>query len=241
MANCSNCNTQLSGPFCPECGQKNVDLGRPFLELLAEVVREAFDVDGRAWRTIKTLFASPGLLTAEFLAGKRKKYTTPLRLYLFISVGFFILIAWIAAQGLLLDHGQTADTHAESQARFMSDEMPRLMFLLLPVFALLLKAVFPRRLYFDHLIFSVHVHSAAFVILAFILPLEKVAGQNLVALVLQVALMAYFLFYLVASLRRVYLVSWSASIGRAIAVLFGYLVVFSLLIEGTSSYLIISD
>ena len=48
----------------------------------------------------------------------------------------------------------------------MSDQMPRLMFLLLPVFALLLKAFFRDRLYFDHLIFSLHLHSAAFVISA---------------------------------------------------------------------------
>ncbi|NIS91444.1 MAG: DUF3667 domain-containing protein [Woeseiaceae bacterium] len=241
MAQCSNCNTQLSGPFCPKCGQKDVNLERPFLELLGEITRETFDVDGRAWRTLKTLFAHPGQLTAEFLAGKRRKYTPPLRLYLFISVGFFILIAWIAGQGLLLDQGQSAETHAESQARFMSDDMPRLMFLLLPVFALLLKAVFPRRLYFDHLIFSVHLHSAAFVILALILPFEKIANQNLPALALQVTLMAYFIFYLVTSMRRVYSVTWPGTIGRAAAVLFGYLVVFSLLIEGTSSYLIISD
>ena len=144
-------------------------------------------------------------------------------------------------QLLLLDQGQSAETHAESQARFMSDDMPRLMFLLLPVFALLLKAVFPRRLYFDHLIFSVHLHSAAFVILALILPFEKIANQNLPALALQVTLMAYFIFYLVTSMRRVYSVTWPGTIGRAAAVLFGYLVVFSLLIEGTSSYLIISD
>lgn len=241
MARCSNCNTQLSGPFCPDCGQKDVDLGRPFLELFREAVRETFDIDGRAWRTVKTLFARPGLLTAEFLAGKRRKYTPPLRLYLFISVGFFVLIAWIAGQGLLLDQGQTAETHAESQARFMSDEMPRLMFLLLPVFALLLKAVCSQRLYFDHLIHSVHLHSAAFVVLALILPFEKVANENLIALVLQAALLAYFIFYLVASMRRVYSTTWSGSIGRATAVLFGYLVVFSLLIEGTSPYLIISD
>jgi hypothetical protein len=241
MAQCSNCNTQLSGPFCPQCGQKDVDLERPFVNLIGDVVRETFDVDGRAWRTIKMLFARPGHLTAEFLAGRRRKYTPPLRLYLFISVGFFILIAWIAGQGLLLDQGQSVETHAESQARFMSDEMPRLMFLLLPVFALLLKAVLRQRLYFDHVIHSVHLHSAAFVVLALILPFEKVANENLVALGVQVGLMAYFVFYLVASIRRVYSVSWLGSIGRATAVMFGYLVVFSLLIEGTSSYLIISD
>ena len=101
--------------------------------------------------------------------------------------------------------------------------------------------MFPRRLYFDHLILSVHLHSAAFVILAMMMPVEKVASENLAALILQLVMFAYFVVYLIASLRRVYSISWAGSIGRAMAVLFGYLVVFSMLIETTSTFLIISD
>lgn len=241
MKRCRNCETTLDGEFCPACGQKDIDLERPFFALLSETVSEAVDLDGRAFRTVKTLFRHPGRLTEEFLAGRRRTYTSPLRLYLFISVSFFILMAWVAARGLLLEHGQTIFTDAPVQARFMSDQMPKLMFLLLPVFALMLKAVFPRRLYFDHLIHSVHLHCAAFVILAVMLPVEKVASENLPALILQVAMLFYFIVYLLLSLRRVYSISWIQSIGRSTAVLFGYLVVFSLLIEGTSDFLIISD
>jgi hypothetical protein len=241
MGRCRNCDTTLDDLYCPACGQKDVDLERPFFALLGEAVSEAVDLDGRAWRTVRTLFAQPGRLTEEFLAGKRKTYTSPLRLYLFISVAFFLLMAWVAGQGLLLDQGQSIDADAPAQAQFMSDQMPRLMFLLLPVFALLLKAVFPRRLYFDHLILSVHLHSAAFVILAMMMPVEKVASENLAALILQLVMFAYFVVYLIASLRRVYSISWAGSIGRAMAVLFGYLVVFSMLIETTSTFLIISD
>jgi len=241
MGCCKNCNETLNGEYCPACGQKDVDLERPFFELLGEAVSEAVDLDGRAGRTIRILFTQPGRLTEEFLAGRRKTYTSPIRLYLFISVSFFILMAWIAARGLLLDQGQSIDADAPVQAQFVSDQMPRLMFLLLPVFALLLKATFRHRLYFDHLILSVHLHSAAFVILAVMLPVEKVANENLAALILQVVMLGYFVFYLVASIRRVYSISWAGSIARSVAILFGYLVVFSVLIEGTSSFLIISD
>jgi hypothetical protein len=241
MKRCRNCETTLDGEFCPACGQKDIDLERPFFALLSETVSEAVDLDGRAFRTVKTLFLYPGQLTAEFLAGRRRTYTSPLRLYLFISVSFFVLMAWVAARGLLLEHGQTVLADAPVQAQFMSDQMPKLMFLLLPVFALMLKAVFSRRLYFDHLIHSVHLHCAAFIILAVMLPLEKVASENVPALILQVVMLGYFVVYLLMSLRRVYAISWLQSIGRAAAVLFGYLVVFSVLIEGTSNFLIISD
>jgi hypothetical protein len=241
MKRCRNCDTAVEDQFCPACGQKDIDLERPFFELFSEAFREAVDLDGRAWRTVKTLFLRPGRLTEAFLAGKRRSYTSPLRLYLFISVSFFILLAWLAGRGMLLEQGQSIEDYAAEQARFMSDLMPRLMFLLLPVFALMLRVVFRQRLYFDHLIHSVHLHCAAFIILAVMLPFEKLASENLAALAVQVAALVYFVTYMLLSIKRVYAISWPAAVGRFTAVLFGYLVVFSMLVEGTSSFLIISD
>lgn len=241
MKRCRNCDSAFAGRFCPACGQRDVDLERPFFELFAEAIREAVDLDGRAWRTVRTLFLRPGRLTVEFLAGRRRRYTSPLRLYLFISVAFFVMLAWAAGRGMLLEQGQSIDGHAAEQARFLSESMPRLMFLLLPVFALLLKAVFPRRLYFDHLVHALHLHCAAFILLAVIIPTEKLADRSFAAPALQLAAFIGFAGYLALSVRRVYATSWLAAAAQSAAVLFGYLVVFSLLIEGTSSFLIISD
>lgn len=241
MAQCRNCGSRLEGPYCAVCGQKNIDLERPLQELIGEIARETFDLDGRAWLTVKTLFLRPGHLTKEFLAGKRRSYTPPLRLYLFISVTFFVLMAWVASQGLMLEQGQSPELDAAVQARFMSDELPRLMFLLLPVFALFLKALFPRRLYFDHLIYSVHFHSAAYVVLALMLPAERVSGDNLAALALQVVLLSYLIVYLVVSLRQVYATSWIGASAKAAALFVAYFAVVSGLIEAVSSFQIISD
>jgi len=241
MTECKNCESLLEGLYCPTCGQKDVNLERPLRELVTEIVKETFDVDGRAWRTVKTLFLQPGLLTSEFLAGKRRVYTPPLRLYLFISVSFFVLMAWVASQGLMLELGQSPGSEADVQARFMSDELPRLMFVLLPVFALLLKLFFFRRLYFDHLIFSVHLHSATYVILGLMLPLERVSNSSWPALILQVALFAYFIIYLTVALRRVYETTWTSAAVKAVAILFGYMIAVSGLIEANSTFLIISD
>ena len=210
-------------------------------ELVSEIAKETFDVDGRAWRTIKTLFLRPGQLTCDFLAGRRKMYTPPLRIYLFISVSFFVVMAWVARQGILLGPSDSPRDDAAVQAQFMSDDLPRLMFVLLPVFALILKGLFRRRLYFDHLIFSVHLHSAAYVILAAMLPFERIAETNVAAMLLQVVLLAYFLFYVVAALRRVYAITWIGAIARFAVLFFAYLIVVSGLIEATSTFLIISD
>lgn len=47
--------------------------------------------EGALWRTLKLLFLKPGALTREYLAGRRRRYVQPLRLYLTISL--FALLA----------------------------------------------------------------------------------------------------------------------------------------------------
>ncbi len=241
MTQCRNCQTVLEGKFCPNCGQKDIDLERPLGVLVGEVLRDTLDVDGRAWRTVRTLFLRPGALTSEYLLGRRRSYTPPLRLYLGISVTFFVLMAWFASEGVLLEQGQSREADAASQAQFLSNDLPKMMFVLLPIFALLVKGVFWRRLYFDHIVFSVHLHSAAYVILALMLPLEEIAGEHWVPMVLQMVVFGYFLSFIVISLRRVYGASWLVSSAKSLAVLFGYTVIVSIVIEKTSSFLILAD
>jgi hypothetical protein len=241
MTECQNCQTPLGGDYCGNCGQRNVDLERPIWSLVAEVIKDTFEVDGRAWLTVKTLFRHPGTLTSEFLAGRRRKYTPPLRLYLVTSISFFVLVAWMAQSGVLLDPGQDPKFDAAVQAQFLSDDLPRLMFVLLPVFALLLKAMYFRRLYFDHLIFSIHLHTAGYVVLALMLPLEDFANESVGLMIAQFVLLAYFLAYFVIAVQRVYASSWLVAALKSGAVLFGYLIVVSVAIENTSNFLIIAD
>lgn len=241
MPHCKNCQTNLDGAYCPKCGQRDVDLERPIWSLIGGVVKETFELDGRAALTVRTLFRHPGLLTSEFLAGRRRTYTPPLRLYLVISISFFILVSWLAQSGILLEPGQDPGFDAAVQARFLSDDLPRLMFVLLPMFALLLKVVYRRRMYFDHLIFSLHLHSAAYVILAMMLPLEELANRHVVLIISQVVLLVCFLAYFIVAVRRVYQSGWLAVALKSAVVLFGYLIVVSVAIENSSNFRIIAD
>ena len=63
------------------------------LPTLREFVREAAGryvaLDGRFWRTVFALLARPGFLTREYLAGRRRRYIRPARLYLFATLIFF--------------------------------------------------------------------------------------------------------------------------------------------------------
>lgn len=241
MSQCRNCEATLENSYCSTCGQRDIDLERPIWGLIREVVKETFELDGRAAVTIKTLFRHPGKLTYEFLAGRRRRYTSPLRLYLVISISFFVLVAWVARSGILLDPGQDPGFDAAVQAGFLSNDLPRLMFVLLPMFALLFKMVYSKRLYFDHLIFSLHLHSAAYIVFALMLPLEALTTRHLALVVIQALGVTAFLAYFVIAVRRVYQSNWFAVAWKSAAVLFAYMVIVSIAIENTSGFLIIAD
>ncbi|HEX4618103.1 MAG TPA: DUF3667 domain-containing protein [Steroidobacteraceae bacterium] len=49
--------------------------------------------DSRLWATLRALLFKPGFLTREFLDGRRARYLPPVRLYLVLSVIFFLALA----------------------------------------------------------------------------------------------------------------------------------------------------
>lgn len=92
---CLNCNQPLADPrprFCPACGQET-RLRPPTLgEFLQQLGGAYFATEGALWRTLKLLLLQPGELTRQYLAGRRKHYVLPLRLYLTISVITLLLM-----------------------------------------------------------------------------------------------------------------------------------------------------
>ncbi|MBL4594492.1 MAG: DUF3667 domain-containing protein [Flavobacteriales bacterium] len=91
---CKNCNEELSGQekFCANCGQKNIDK-LTLKYILSQFVEDIFNVDSKVFKTLKFLTIKPGLLTKEYIEGKRVQYVPPIRLYIVLSVIFFFLIS----------------------------------------------------------------------------------------------------------------------------------------------------
>jgi hypothetical protein len=87
---CDNCGASVPGRYCGSCGQRLEppvhSLGH-FARVAAEDLTHA---DSRLWRTLLALLVKPGVLTREFLAGRRAQYLPPIRLYLVVSVVFFL-------------------------------------------------------------------------------------------------------------------------------------------------------
>lgn len=88
---CSNCHAPLTGEYCTACGQRH----EPHIHTVTHFAAEAFEsishADSRLWRTLWYLLTRPGFLTREFFAGRRVSYLPPFRLYLVISVLFFLV------------------------------------------------------------------------------------------------------------------------------------------------------
>jgi hypothetical protein len=92
-SNCANCGARLGGKFCSNCGQRREHEIHSIWHFTQEATEDLTHADSRLWSTMIALMSKPGLLTREFLAGKRVKYLPPLRLYLVLSVLFFLILS----------------------------------------------------------------------------------------------------------------------------------------------------
>ena len=87
---CLNCDAPLTGEYCASCGQHSKHHVHSTSALFSELVEDLFHADHRVWRTLRPLVFKPGKLTAEYLRGKRVTYTPPFRLYIVLSLIFFL-------------------------------------------------------------------------------------------------------------------------------------------------------
>jgi hypothetical protein len=219
-ATCANCGAVLHGVYCQECGQKAFSHDVSLHELSHEALEEFAHVDGKIFRTLKLLVAKPGTLTTEFLAGRRARYISPLRLYLTCSLVFFALAALAPVDerpffrvtssgrsGVNLENQEQLREQTVEANRAIIHALPRAMFVLMPVFAVGTWILYrkSRRFYAAHLYYSIHFHAFAFLALTVMAALRFSKGAaasvgSVIPLLLWV--------YLYLSLRRVFGGSW---------------------------------
>jgi hypothetical protein len=122
---CLNCGELVTQRFCPACGQEaEHTLQRPFREIAVEVLDETIALDSRFRQTIWPLLARPGFLTAEYLAGRKARYTSPLKLYLLASFVFFVIAAVTPGGGGAVKFTRSDDGRGDAQVQV--DGEPRL-------------------------------------------------------------------------------------------------------------------
>jgi hypothetical protein len=205
--NCLNCGKKLddSDRYCSFCGQ-SVNKDSSLSAFLSQFLSDYFTFDSKIFLSVKPLFVRPGFLTLEYLKGKRVSYIPPLRLFIFSSIIFFLLLSVLNLEQAKVEVGQSQEDYFWD--RFFESFLPKLFFLLSPVFSLLLALFFRKSgSSLKHFIFSIHYHASIFSIgsiylaLSWLLALVDLQSINLI---LAVLISIYLLIYLFIAIRRAY-------------------------------------
>lgn len=282
---CSNCNSTVpsGNKYCGICGQEQRNLHIGFWGLVKEFISDNFNFDTRLAVTLRYLLFRPGFLAQEFALGKRASYVPPIRLYLFISFVYFLLVSlnlnerfhsdqtvssihlnsveykddgheasgvWMVdanndrqVDSVLNDMGLPESKVADHMVRQISrltgpreDERNKFreefyqnfslsMFLLMPVFALLLWLFWtrPKPYYIDAIIFSVHLHSFIFILLTFKLLIGMFGMFKLVNPLTLILVLTY----ITLGVKRVMDIPLRTAIGKTLGVSVSYALIVS--------------
>ncbi len=87
--NCFSCKSPITGKYCVNCGQKNDDFRRSIFSLILEMGANLTAIEGRMWRTWAVLLFKPGKVAREYADGGRTSWSSPIRIYIAMSLILF--------------------------------------------------------------------------------------------------------------------------------------------------------
>ncbi len=264
---CRNCGAHAAGKYCPDCGQETDPSPPSVREFINHFLGNYIAVKGSFVQTLWRLVSKPGQLTVDYLAGRKRQYILPLRLYLtisvivllsvslavnsamsademvkidakdmqgnFISLGDFATIkldkGTVKCEGAVPEsicqrarerYGASPET-IKSFVRTLPERMVKYLgyslFVLMPLFALLMKFVYLNRhlTYGEHIVFALHLHTLwLLILLAAVIAPNGWGGLAVLAAPI----------YALLAMRRVYGGRWWITLLRASAVTAMYLV-----------------
>ena len=286
---CLNCSTWMNtnDVYCPKCGQKRLDRDdMSFGHLVSDSFFDYFHFDSKLIDTIKPLLFNPGWLTGEFIKGRRKSFLEPFKLFLVISLIYFIVLPFsgeksqekdppaktaltsvvkkeanklhYSLQGIPIENADRDSMRKEidsigvkeyvekhhgnepgwakllmrqsfkimvstgqSFTTVLEHTASKLIFVLIPVFALLLKLFYVRRkrLYFEHMIFSLHLHSFFFLMMLLFLLAGFFMNTSIFWLIL------IFLVYGFFALKRYYQQSFRKTLAKEFLITLSYVLI----------------
>ena len=88
----------LAGEYCSRCGQRALDLHRPFFTLVSDAVGDVLNLDTRLVRTLRPLMLAPGAVAQDYIAGRRASHVPPFKSYLIAGLIFFGLFTVFPSQ-----------------------------------------------------------------------------------------------------------------------------------------------
>lgn len=93
--NCLNCGAPLHGTFCHACGQKNLPRRQDIGDFIINFISSFYSFESKFFKTFGFLLFRPGRIINDYNAGKRESYYHPVRMYVFLSFIFFLVLSFI--------------------------------------------------------------------------------------------------------------------------------------------------
>lgn len=302
LTHCLNCNSKLcdNAKYCSNCGQKIDSPIISFKDLLKDIVEDYFSIDSKIFKSLIPLIFKPGFLTLEYIRGKRVSYIPPFRMFLIISIFYFLFLSIVnknddfirvtnspgsidttynnkvdsinqhehikisfsklgdskmilvmkhlndsIEQAFITKYGLKAYvdsvfanenfsyrfiarklyamylTDGKNLGKLMFKSVQKLVFIMAPIMALILFAIYFRKkiFYLQHLIFGFHFH--AFIFLMFFL--DDALIYYLLRHWSSILILIIILIYLFFALKRVYQQNWGKTFLKFIFLVFGYI------------------
>ncbi len=207
---CKTCGIQFQGRFCNNCGEKVL---HPHDKSISHFIEEAFHFithfDTKIFRSLRLMFAKPGFVAMEYCEGRRRKYFSPVSMFM---IGVVIYLLFPVLQGLNISfHNHISNnnslhiyivqkwavhkasveqiTLAQLAEKFdhLSPKFSKVLLLvLIPLSALVLSLLFRRKkaYFFDHMMLAAEINAVILFLVFIILPvlfvgISKVLPINL--------------------------------------------------------------
>lgn len=259
LTTCTNCGAGSADVYCARCGEQQPghhDLG--VAHLAHEVFHEIAHVDSKLFMTLRDLVTKPGFLTQEYFAGRKSRYIPPLRLFLtlfalqFLAFTFYTPAAIYRVSSLerfdkagalpkLLERKAFKSHLTRDELEQRIDERWHKNYSLLQLlnilgFALVLKALHPRRYLAEHLVFAAHFLAFTYIVTLVVeWPIFAAAGFQPGALqkVVSATMIGILLVYLFFAQRRFYDNSRAATAFKTVLLVGGRFALMMLLLGGS--------
>lgn len=198
---CPECGTGFVGDYCQRCGEKRPEArDLSVRHFVHDAAKELTSLDSKLLRTVWALLFRPGLLTVEWVRGRRSHYLKPLNLCLGVfALSLFAYSVYKPVALFDVSNLTAQDTrgdlqklvshiaekkHSEPSAILdqLSEKWQHYMSLspvvFIAAFALVLQAVFlfSRRYFVEHLVFSMHFVSFSMLVVVLMWPIYFFTG-----------------------------------------------------------------